>query len=148
MSAFVLDNARLWIGDGRERDGHVVVDDGVIRSVEDGRYAGDLPVTDLTGFALSPGLIDVMLSGAFGLSILRDDAVELQRKYLQMGITSCMFCPGNQPWETMHRLADNARRGTGFGLPIAKRIVTDHQGNIRIRSDDTGTVVSVTLPAA
>jgi signal transduction histidine kinase len=43
---------------------------------------------------------------------------------------------------------DNARRGTGFGLPIAKRIVTDHHGDIAIRTGDTGTVVALTLPVA
>ncbi len=64
-----------------------------------------------------------MLSGAFGLSILRDDPVELQRRYLQMGVTSCLFCPGNQPWETMHRLADNARRGMAYDGLDATRLL-------------------------
>ncbi len=37
--------------------------------------------------------------------------------------------------------------GMGLGLPIAKRSVTDHNGQICIDSLDKGTAISVTLPA-
>ncbi|NQT91209.1 MAG: PAS domain-containing protein [Lentisphaerae bacterium] len=38
-------------------------------------------------------------------------------------------------------------RGIGLGLPIVKRTVTDHRGHVRIETSQTGTCVSVTLPA-
>jgi nitrogen-specific signal transduction histidine kinase len=39
-------------------------------------------------------------------------------------------------------------RGLGLGLPIAKRTVTDHGGQIAVHSNSLGTCVSVLLPAA
>lgn len=41
------------------------------------------------------------------------------------------------------------KNGTGLGLPIVRRIVTDHGGSIQIASqEDRGTCAKVTLPAA
>jgi len=38
-------------------------------------------------------------------------------------------------------------RGLGLGLPIAKRAVIDHNGQIDIDTSTAGTTVSITLPA-
>ena len=92
MNPFVLDGARLWIGDGTVRDGHVVVADGRIDLVGSGSYAGPLERLDLRGLALSPGLIDLMLLGGFDLSIVQDDPIEIARRSRDLlganGITS------------------------------------------------------------
>ena len=37
-------------------------------------------------------------------------------------------------------------KGTGMGLDIARRLVTKHRGRIEMRTDETGTVIEVTLP--
>ena len=39
-------------------------------------------------------------------------------------------------------------RGLGLGLPIAKRAVIDHNGQMDIHSDESGTTVTICLPAA
>ena len=39
-------------------------------------------------------------------------------------------------------------RGLGLGLPIAKRVVIDHNGQIDIETSNGGTTVSLILPAA
>jgi two-component system nitrogen regulation sensor histidine kinase GlnL len=38
--------------------------------------------------------------------------------------------------------------GTGLGLPIAHRIVTDHGGSIEVTTGAGGTVFDVALPVA
>jgi nitrogen-specific signal transduction histidine kinase len=38
-------------------------------------------------------------------------------------------------------------RGLGLGLPIAKRAVIDHNGQIDIDTSSGGTTISITLPA-
>jgi hypothetical protein len=90
----VMHNARY---DGNTFDGHVTVRGDRIESVAPGSYDGPLPRVDLTGLSLSPGLIDLMVLGGFRLSILRDDPVELVRRYLRLGVTSCQFCIGTLP---------------------------------------------------
>lgn len=120
-SAFVLDHATLWIGDGTAFSGHVVVRGDRIESVERGRYAGPLPVTDLGGAALSPGMIDLMVLGGFGKSIVRDDPLDIMRKYVRMGVTSAGVCCGTLPWDAMLRLNENVRRAKAYDRPDAAR---------------------------
>ncbi len=38
------------------------------------------------------------------------------------------------------------KHGVGLGLPIAEKIIKEHDGKISITSDSTGTVVTITLP--
>jgi N-acetylglucosamine-6-phosphate deacetylase len=110
----VLDNATLWIGDGSSYAGHVVIDSGKITSVGRGRYPGSAPKTDLGGAALSPGLIDLMVLGGFGKSILRDDPLDIAREYLRLGVTSMQLCIGTLPWEGMIGVAKNADKARSY----------------------------------
>ncbi|MCE9590711.1 MAG: amidohydrolase family protein [Planctomycetes bacterium] len=114
MTRHVLDHAQLWIGDGTALDGHVVVSGDTIESVAPGRYRGDLPVTDMKGLALSPGMIDLMVLGGFDRSILRDDPLDIAREYLRLGVTSCQFCSGTLPWASMVKVAGNVTRGMQY----------------------------------
>jgi N-acetylglucosamine-6-phosphate deacetylase len=109
MSEHVLNNARIWPGDGRAFDGHLTINDGTIVSVNDGPYQGDLPSEDLNGAALSPGLIDLMLLGGFGKSIFRDDPSDILFEYLQLGVSSCQVCTGTLPWNVMEQICENLR---------------------------------------
>lgn len=109
MSAFVLDNAELWIGDGTWQSGHVAVEAGRITTIAPGRYDGDLPRTDLAGLALSPGMIDLMVLGGFGLTLHADDPAEIARRYVRLGVTACQFCCGTRPWELMQALGGRIR---------------------------------------
>jgi PAS domain S-box-containing protein len=57
--------------------------------------------------------------------------------------------PGDVRQQAFDAFFTTKHRGTGLGLPIAKRIVDAHHGSIRIDTPDGGgTVVSLTLPAA
>ncbi len=101
----VLDNAVVWPGDGRECLGHVVIRDGRIEQVGEG--PSPCAGVDLSGLYLSPGLIDLMLLGGSGKSILRDGPREILRGAARLGITSVQFCGGMVGWG---RNLDYARR--------------------------------------
>jgi N-acetylglucosamine-6-phosphate deacetylase len=120
---FVLDNATLWIGDGSSYLGHVEIRDGKIAKVGPGRYRGELPSEDLYEKALSPGLIDLMVLGGFGLSLLRDNPLDIARRYLKLGVTACQFCSGTLPWEVMVRVADNIRKSREYSGSDAATII-------------------------
>jgi len=38
-------------------------------------------------------------------------------------------------------------RGLGLGLPIVKRTIVDHNGQVQITANSLGTCVTITLPA-
>ncbi len=105
MTSFALTNCTLWIGDGRLMPGSVVVDNGRIDAVLPPSDSLDMPIVDLHGMSLSPGLIDLMVLGGFNRSILRDSPLEIAREYLRLGVTSCQFCTGNLPWPTLDGIA-------------------------------------------
>lgn len=122
MNTLVLDGAVIWVGDGSVCRGHVIVRDGRIESIADGAYRGPLPKTDLSGMALSPGLIDLMVLGGFDLSILRDNPIEIARRYLRLGVTSLLFCNGTLPWEFLKPVAENVRRAVAYRDLDAARV--------------------------
>ena len=123
VSSCALDTAELWIGDGTVLTGHVILAAGRIETVGAGRYAGDLPVTDLGRMRLSPGMIDLMVLGGLGKSILRDDATSLAREYVRLGVTSCQLSIGTLPRDAMRRVAENTRTGMAYEGHDAARIL-------------------------
>ena len=56
--------------------------------------------------------------------------------------------PANMKEKVFSPFCTMKMRGLGLGLPIVRRAVTDHNGEIMLESGDTGTNVTVRLPAA
>lgn len=109
-ATFALDNAEIWLGDGASFQGHIVVSGDTITAVAEGPAPADLPRQDLQGLSLSPGLVDLMMLGGFGKSILRDDPLDIAREYVRLGVTSCQLCIGTLPWDAMVQVARNTKR--------------------------------------
>jgi len=107
---YALTHCTLWPGDGTQRDGHLILKDGIIDSVGDGPYRGDLPAEDLSGLCLSPGLIDLMVCGACGSTLDQDDPGKLLEDYVRLGVTSCQMCTGTLPWDSIAQIAENVNR--------------------------------------
>lgn len=122
-SRTVLDGATLWIGDGSARAGHLVLAGDRIEAVVPGPYEGTGPVEHLDGLCLSPGLIDLMLLGGFGLSIVRDDPLDIARKLVHTGVTGIQFCSGMLGWDRNLQLAANVRAAMGHDGPDAARVL-------------------------
>lgn len=80
----------------------------------------------LNAAALNGERIEIVVRDS-GMGLSEDELAEIRR-----------FVPGGTSKKT---------HGTGFGLPIAKRKIEDHDGSLAIDSlEDKGTVVTITLP--
>jgi N-acetylglucosamine-6-phosphate deacetylase len=111
MATTALINAQLWIGDGRSSRGYVIVENAVIADVGTGPPPSGLAdvVVDLAGMALSPGLIDLMVLGGFGYSLLRDPPSQITRRYLRYGVTGIQFCVASLPWSSLCRASQHVQ---------------------------------------
>ncbi|MBI4024492.1 MAG: amidohydrolase family protein [Verrucomicrobia bacterium] len=121
--SIVLDNTVIWPGDGREFHGHVVIRDGKIEKVETGRFSQPQDAVDLSGLFLSPGLIDLMLLGGFGRSVLRDGPREIAREAARIGVTSVLFCGGMIGWKANVKYARKIREAMHVRDPCAARVL-------------------------
>ncbi len=121
---YVLDKATIWVGDGNAYPGHVIIEGDQIQSVETGGYQGTLPVQSLDGLCLSPGMIDLMVIGAFGHNLLNGDPLQIARMYLRRGVTAVQFCTGTRAWATLSSIAGNIRR--------ARSSAADHRDAARV----------------
>ena len=123
MNHYVLDNVNLWIGDGNAYHGHLVVAGDRIESVSPGPYDGPLPATDMERTNLSPGMVDLMLLGGFGKSIMRDDPLDIARECVRLGVTAIQFASGTLNWEAYTRIAENVRQAMKHDRPDAARVL-------------------------
>lgn len=100
------------------------------------KNAYDAFMIDVASF--SPGTIRMeAIEDETGILItIRDDGMGLSEQELA---DVRQFVPGKSSKDNL---------GTGFGLPIARKTIRDHGGDLRIESkEDEGTEVSVWLPA-
>jgi len=119
----ILDNARFWKGDGTVEGGYLVIRNGKIAHLSKGSYIGEDEVINLDGMAVSPGLIDLMVLGGFGRSILKDTPLEIAREYLKLGVTACQFCTGNLPWDKNIAIGDKIKRAQSVDTSDASKVL-------------------------
>lgn len=140
---FVVDNAELWIGDGSSLEGHLIISEGRIKSIGKGAYHGSLPRVDAEGCAISPGLIDLMVLGGFGLSVLKDDPLDIAKAYLKLGVTSCQFCSGNLSWEKNAQIAKNVRQAQAYRGDDAAHVIGIYMEGPFQQPERTGAGLSI-----
>jgi hypothetical protein len=109
MNSHVIDCGELWLGDGTSVKGHVVIANGRIEAVRQGAYRGAQPRAHFPTLALSPGLIDLQVCGAFGQGAMLGRLDELSREYLRLGVTGYQVCSGNATWDVYEKTAANVR---------------------------------------
>jgi signal transduction histidine kinase len=68
------------------------------------------------------------------------------------GVKICIYDNGigieSSNLENIWEIGYSTSKTSGLGLPFAKQIIEDHNGNIKIKSNPDGTVVTVYLPSA
>ena len=119
---------------------------------------GPLPCVDGDETALVDSFAHLIVNAVEALGEKKDRRVEV--KASSNGLASgdrtvhIDVCDNGQgiPLEISEKLfspfCTKKPRGIGLGLPIVKRTVTDHNGQVSIETGDTGTCVSVELPAS
>ena len=148
MKCYVLDHANLWIGDGTAYQGHLVIVDRLIEKVGRGRYEGPLPVTNLSGASISPGLIDLMVLGGFDISICRDDPMDIAREYVRLGVTSFQASFGCRQWDGMDGVVNNIRSAKAYSGCDASQFIGLYPEGPFQQSNLTGGSLGVnSLPA-
>jgi N-acetylglucosamine-6-phosphate deacetylase len=148
FEAYAIDNAQVWTGDGSSYAGYVLVADGVVKDASRGQYRGNLPAVDLEGAALSPGLIDLMMAGAFGFSITAGEELQLTRQCLRLGITSCVMSVGNISWERTRRQAESTRASMAYaGTDASRNLGLYMEGPFKQRGQGGVSISDYRLPA-
>lgn len=143
-------------------DARVVVDDAVADLPEDarGRVSLDLPATLLVRMErralqqVLANVIDNALTHSWPASPVVVEGARIGAEV----VLRCRNAGPDLDEETIRRLfepfaqadgsATREREGAGMGLPVARRLVVAHNGNLRMRSADGQVVVEITLRAA
>ena len=97
----------------------------------------------------------IKFTGADGLVVLRvrrnelDDGVVLEVEDTGLGMTSDEMAIAMEPFGQVDAGLNRRHDGAGLGLPLARSLVEQHGGTMRIDSEKgRGTKVTVTLPGA
>ena len=96
-------------------------------------------------------ITNVLMNAAQAMGGHGDIAINIERHDSQFVLLIADHGPG-MPADVREKVFEpfftTKHRGTGLGMPIARRIVEAHGGHIEIDTPGTGTIVRITLPAA
>jgi signal transduction histidine kinase len=101
--------------------------------------------------ALEQLFLNLLINAAQALSLGGDARVDAERRNGTIEVTIADTGAGmsaRQLAETQQPFRSSKRDGTGLGLKIARRIVSNHRGELHVASAlGQGTTVRVTFPA-
>ena len=114
--------------------------------------SGDGAVVNVDAEQLQVAIQNVLMNAAQAMNSQGRIQISIQRQGAEWTIAMADTGPG-MPDDVKEKVFEpfftTRSRGTGLGLPIAKRVVEAHGGRIAIDTPPSGgTVVSVSLPAA
>ena len=87
----VIINAKIVLVDRIIDNGFVVVKDGLIKDIQEGKYTGNEEVFDAEGKILMPGFIDVHVHGSCGIDFMDADVEDykiISRSMYEEGVTT------------------------------------------------------------
>jgi len=138
----ILSGAALVLPDRLLSSGFLVVEDGVIVDVGEGRppARADAAVEDLTGSTIVPGFIDVHVHGIEGLDTQQGgDVIDaIARRLTRYGVTA--FCPTSIACDppTLTGMLDGIREARATFSPGAARVLSAHLESNFINPDYRG----------
>ena len=110
MSKYAIINAKLYTETHVITQGYMIIEDGVITSIETGDYHGDLEVIDAKGQHVLPGFIDIHIHGGYGADAMDasyDGLKHLATELLSEGTTSFLATTMTQSDENIEKALHN-----------------------------------------
>ncbi len=104
----VIINAKIVLVDRVIDNGFVVIENGLIKEIKEGKYAGNDEVFDAEGKVLMPGFIDVHVHGSCGIDFMDADIEDYQiisRSMYEEGVTTFLATTLTSGLESMLNVA-------------------------------------------
>lgn len=104
----VIINAKIVLVDRVIDNGFVVIENGLIKEIKEGKYAGIDEVFDAEGKVLMPGFIDVHVHGSCGIDFMDADVEDYQiisRSMYEEGVTTFLVTTLTSGLESMLKVA-------------------------------------------
>jgi signal transduction histidine kinase len=116
------------------------------------RVESDVPNLRLDRWQIIQAMANILRNAADAMANAprRILAITAKREDQRISIAVSDTGPGIAASELPHVFdpffTTKAERGTGLGLYMAKRVIEDHRGDIRVQSQDCGTTFIISLP--
>ncbi len=104
----VIINAKIVLVDRVIDNGFVVIENGLIKEIKEGKYAGNDEVFDAEGKVLMPGFIDVHVHGSCGIDFMDAGVQDYQiisRSMYEEGVTTFLATTLTSGLESMLKVA-------------------------------------------
>ena len=104
----VIINAKIVLVDRVIDNGFVVIENGLIKEIKEGKYAGNDEIFDAEGKVLMPGFIDVHVHGSCGIDFMDADVEDYQiisRSMYEEGVTTFLATTLTSGLESMLKVA-------------------------------------------
>ena len=112
----VIINAKIVLVDRVIDNGFVVIENGLIKDIKEGKYAGNDEVFDAEGKVLMPGFIDVHVHGSCGIDFMDADVEDYQiisRSMYEEGVTTFLATTLTSGLESMLKVARTVKEAEG-----------------------------------
>ncbi len=104
----VIVNAKIVLVDRVIDNGFVVIENGLIKEIKEGKYTGNDEIFDAQGKVLMPGFIDVHVHGSCGIDFMDADVEDYQiisKSMYEEGVTTFLATTLTSGFESMLKVA-------------------------------------------
>ena len=108
----VIINAKIVLIDRVIENGYVLIENGLIKEVREGKYQGNDEVFDAKGMILMPGFIDVHVHGSCGIDFMdanAEDYKTISKSMYEEGVTTFLATTLTSGFDSMLRVCKTVK---------------------------------------